>query len=441
MRLQVAGIGIVVAALAAIGCSDRNQPLPAAPRLQAAVSTSDAFTCDFKSLSNLATHYFGSAEAKVVRGLISQMQTAGAFTTAAQDNGFEVMKHIASNIKAGNSDVADASNLTNGLLVCMYDPNTPSGKAALPASFSDTVPAFEDFSVATNPADSGAYDVRGGTSDLTDAVLSRPASGPFSGVSPCSASTCTIAPNTWTGILNANASPKRILVYGEPDLLSSDIYEWRIVPRNTTFSPAALVGFCIPAAAATTSLIHENADLLPFVEQDFVPPCPSRLAAQSSSSQFASRLARWGIDLFGPKPLSATTYLNPGGLAGSTGSIHSLFGPQEVDTVVLTLSGTMTDVVVGQIFPELDIQVTAAGTSTPVPNVQVTVTAINNNGTPAVLQGTVTQTTDATGFLQFKDLSETKTGSYTLVFSGNVGGRGAIAVPQVTSNRFNVRPQ
>ena len=52
----------------------------------------------------------------------------------------------------------------------------------------------------------------------------------------------------------------------------------------------------------------------------------------------------------------------------------------------------------------------------------------------------MSQTTDATGFLQFKDLYETKTGGYTLVFSGSVGGRGAIVVPPVTTNRFNVRP-
>src|SRR5512144_1151038 len=77
MRLQVPGIGIIVVALAAIGCSDRNQPLPAAPRMQANDPVSTAPTCNFKSLSQLATRYFNAADAKAVRGIITKMQDSG----------------------------------------------------------------------------------------------------------------------------------------------------------------------------------------------------------------------------------------------------------------------------------------------------------------------------------------------------------------------------
>lgn len=435
MRLQVAGIGIIVAALAAIGCSDRNQSLPAAPRMQAAASTSSPFTCNFNSLSNLATHYFGSAEAKTVRGLISLMQSSPAFGATADSLGFEVMKHIASNIKAGNSDAVDASNLTNGLLVCMYDPTTATGKAALPASFSATVPAFEDFSVATNPADSGAYDVRGGGTDAAGAVFSRPLSGSFSGVSPCANFLqCT---NNWPAMLSGN-TPVRLFVYGEPGVLPNT-YEWRVVPRSTQFSTAAIVAVCLDAGTNGTSLIHENEVLLPFADAPFLQTC-SGLAMQSWSSQFASRLARWGIDLFGPKPLSATTYLNPGGLAGSTGSIHSLFGPQVVQSVTLSFTVQPHDASVNADIGPVTVKAVAVGTSTPVPNVFIQLSTLNNNGTPASLTGTTTGTTDSTGTVTIDGFFQSKTGGYLLVASGSVNGRAQISVPAVMSARFNIRP-
>jgi len=427
MRFKVTGIGVVVVALAGIACSDRIQPVPAAPLMQAAAPPSGPLTCDFKSLSQLATHYFGGSEAKAMRDLISQMQAAGAFSVTAKDRGFDVMAHIAANVKAGNTDVADASSLTNGLLVCMF-----SDPADLPATFP------EDFTIATDPADSGGYDVRGGTSDLTDAVLSRPFGGSFSGVAPCATITCT-SPNTWTGILSSNLPPKRVLVYGEPGLLPNT-YEWRVVPRSAAFSPPAIVAVCLDAGGNGTSLIHENESLLPFVDAVFLPTC-SGLVMQSWSSQFASRMARWGMALLGPPSLSATTFLNPGGLAGSTGGIHSVFGPQVVASVTLTFTVQPTDVTVNQIItPPVVVLVTAAGTTTPVPNVQITLSAVNNNGTPAILQGTLTKTTDATGTVTFNDLLETKTGAYTLVASGTVNGRPAIGVPLTTSIRFNVRP-
>jgi hypothetical protein len=421
MRLRVTGLGVVVVALAAIGCSDRIQPIPGGPRMQAAAPPSGPLTCDFKALSQLATRYFSGPEAKAVRDLISQMQTAGAFSLTAKSLGFDAMAHIAANVKAGNTDVADASSLTNGLLVCMF-----SSTADLPTTFP------EDFTIATNPADSGGYEVRGGTADLTGPVLSRPLTAPFSGVGPSGS-------NTWPGILSGNPAPARVLVYGEPGPLPLT-YEWRVVPRSTEFSPPAIVGVCLDANSNATSLMTESSVLLPFADAAFLPPC-SGIAMQSWSSQFASRMARWGIGLFGPRALSATTYLNPGGLAGSTGGIHSLFGPQVVQTVTLTFTVQPTDVTVTQpITPPVVVSATAVGTTTPVPNVTITLVAVNNNGTPALLSGTLTKTTDASGTVTFDDLSESKTGAYTLVASGAVNGRPAIGVPQVTSNRFNVRP-
>jgi hypothetical protein len=83
--------------------------------------------------------------------------------------------------------------------------------------------------------------------------------------------------------------------------------------------------------------------------------------------------------------------------------------------------------------------VTAFGIDS-VPNVSITLSAVNNNGTPAFLGGTLTRTTGADGKATFDDLFETKTGGYVLVATGTVNGRTAIVVPATTSTRFNVRP-
>jgi hypothetical protein len=353
------------------------------------------------------------------------MQDAGAGTTTAQDRGFDVMTHIAANVNAGNTDVADASALTNGLLACMF-----TNAADLPETFP------EDFSIPTNPALHGGYAVRGGaTVPLSAPVFSRPVLAPFSGVAPSGL-------HTWAEILAGNPAPNRVLVYGMPGS-QPQTYEWRVVPRSAAFSPPAVVGLCIDANVSTTSLVHEeHIGLLPFVDAAFLNPATcSPFAAQSWSMQVASRIARWGIDFLGPRPLSASGLMNPGGLGGSTGGIRSEFGPQAVASVTLTFVVQPSDVRVNQVItPPVVVRATAVGTNTPVPNVIISLAAIDNNGVPAVLQGTLTGTTDATGTVTFSDLSETKTGGYRLTATGSVIGRPGIAVPAVSSTRFNVRP-
>jgi hypothetical protein len=425
MSVRLNGVAVAIIALAAVGCGERNQTLPPGPSMQASAPVTTGLTCDFKSLNQLATHYFGGTEAKAVRDVIAAMQTAGGTTATGRDRGFDVMTHIASNVNAGNSDVADAGALTNGLLVCMY-----TSADELPRNFP------EDFSVAVNPALHGGYAVRGSSVDpLTDPVLSRPFSAPFSGVA-------TPGTTTWPDMLSANPQPHRLLVYGMPGSFSTT-YDWRVVPRNSTFSPKAIVGVCIDPNTNATSLLHEeHTGLLPFVEAGFLNPatCGS-LASRSFLSDLASRVGRWGVDLFGPRSLSATTLMGNGGLGGSTGGIGSEFGPQLVSTVTLTFTAQPTDVTVNQIItPPVVVQATDAATGDPVPNVVITLTSVNNNGTPAQLLGTLTGTTDATGTVTFVDLSETKTGAYTLVANGGVVGRPAIGVPAGTSVRFNVRP-
>jgi hypothetical protein len=431
MRLHLAGVAAAAAAVSLIACSDNNQQLPPGPRMQTTAPSSGGLTCSFKSLNQLATHYFGGPEAKVVRDILSAMQTAGAFTAEAQDSGFSVMSHIAANIKAGNTDVADASDLTNGLIACMYD-----SKADLPLTFP------EDFSIPTNPALDGAYEVRGGAADPDTAVVfSRPLSAPFSGIAPPGPTHCVGCQDesTWPEML----SGRRALVYGFPGS-RPQTYDWRIVPRSAAFTPAAVVGVCVNPFTDATSLVHEeNVGLLPFVNalfMDLSTCSPVAAAPPSGPLQFARATLRWGADLFLPRPLSATSSVFVDGLGGTAGGVHSEFGPEVADTVILAFVVQPKDVRVNQTNDTVVVRATNKATGSTVANVTISLTAVNNNGQPAGLQGDTTQATDYSGLATFTEWSETKTGGYVLIATGSVGDRPAIVVQPATSARFNVRP-
>jgi hypothetical protein len=425
MTMSLSALIAVVAA-----CQEQQAPLRPGPEMR--VVAPSGTTCDFKSVSQLATHYFPGPEAKIVRNIISAMQSAGAYTTPAQDSGFSVMAHIASNVTAGNTDVSDASSLTNGLLACMY-----SDTAALPATFP------EDFTVATNPGLHGAYAVRGGPADADSVVFNRPFGSPFSGVGPDSVS----AAAPWAPMLSGDPAPRRILVYGMPGSTSLT-YDWRVVPRNTVFSPPAVVAVCLDpdVSGSETSLLHEeHVGLLPFVHAQwlYLTTCSPTSAARTAAGplELARGAVHWGMQLFSPAALSATDAPIVDGLGGTTGGIRSEFGAQAADTVSLAFVVQPSDALVNQIItPPVVVRATNASTGATVANVAITLTAVNNNGTPAQLIGDTTEVTDASGVATFTDLSETKTGGYVLVASGTVGGRPAIFVLQATSARFNVRP-
>lgn len=413
--------GLAIVALAGVAACDRAQPTASTePAVAAAAVTS---TCSFRTLQRLATRYFGGQEASDVRSLLRAMEAAGPTTAIGRSLGFDVMVHVASNVKAGNRDPADASSLTNNLLACMY-----ADEADLPLTFP------EDFGVATDPAQPGGYEVRGGPMDLQGPVLSRPLSASFSGVAP-------VGTNTWAEVLDGNPAPARVLFYGKPGP-EPQTYDWKVVPRQTAFSPPVMVGLCIDADVAATSMVREEGvGLLPFVEVPFLDlnSC-SAGAAEGTSVRLLNRLTHWGAGVLWPRSLSARVVVFAG-LGGSTGGIGSVFGQEQVDSVTLSFVVQPTDATVNQVItPAVVVRATVAGTATPVPSVAVTLAAQENFGNGADLQGTLTQSTDATGSATFADLSETKVGGYVLMATGVVSGRQAILVSMVRSVRFNVRP-
>lgn len=415
---------LVLLAAALAACGEARSPVTpgVTSRMSAAplaARPGGGVTCNFTSVNKLVTRYFSGGEAKAVKAIVTSMQGAGIGTPAAQGFGFDVMVHIANNVKAGNPDAGDASSLTNGLLACMY-----TSAADLPLNFP------EDFTVATDPAQHGAYEVRGGATDSTGPAVNRPLTAPFSGVNPMSGS--------WTDLLAGNPAPARMLLYGRPGSTSTS-YDWKVVPRSASFAGAgAMVGVCVDATTNSTDLLHEeNVGLLPFQDAAFLDPASCSPIAAVPQPGLLRRLASAVGSFFVPAPL----YGNPGGLAGSTSGIHSEFGPQTVDSAVATFVGQPSDVQAGAIItPPVQVLITAQGSTSPIPNTAVTLTAVNNNGTPALLSGTLTQVTDANGIATFADLSQAKTGGYILVASGTVNGRPSIAVISGSSARFNVSP-
>ncbi len=416
MRRWAFGAALAMIGAGVVACGERQAASPAGPVADVtALTTLPA--CDFNAMNPMVSQYFSSGQAKTVRDLIDAMAAAGAGTAAARDRGFDVMAIIAANAQAGTGGSVQAgSDLMNELTKCMF-----TDAAEFPVTFP------EDYTVALTTSLAGALGVRGGATDPTvDPVTSRDL---FSGVAPP-------VGVTWATMLSGNPAPSRLLLYGRPSAIAQH-YDWKVLPRNTTFSPNAIVGVCVDVNAATTSMLNEeHVGILTFADAYFLNP--------ATCSSFSFKSASWGerlAYLFLPKALSASA-VNPGGIGGSTGGIGSDFGLNNVPAV--TLSFTVqppATVTVGEPFT-VQVRATDAATGTTVGGVRISIIANNNNGVPKGLLGTTTQTTSNSGVVTFTDLSFSpgSTGGYRLLASGSVTGRDAISVSPVTSTKVNAKP-
>lgn len=419
MRSWMIGGAVVVMGVAWAACSDPHNALPVAPPPSASMNAAaKSPSCDLSGTNALISRYFGSDEAKVIRGLIDAIAAAGAGTVAAKDRGFDVIAHIAANAQAGTGgDAASASTLINSVTACMF-----TSAAELPATFP------EDYTIAITTNQAGGLGVRGGQSDPVDPVLSR---DNFSGVAP--------QPGvTWAQMLGGNAAPARLVVYGRPGTPGQS-YDWKVLPRNAAFSPAAIVGLCVDPAVATTSMLHEeHIGVLTFSEAYFLDPATcGNVSSWHGMSAWAKHLA----EVLLPKPLAAATAVR-GGIGGSTGGIGSDFSVNVVANVNLTFTvQPPATVTVGQTF-RAQLRATDPVTGATVGGVQVSIIAVNNNGVPKTLLGTLTQTTDNSGLATFGDLQfdPSSTGGFRLVVGGKVNGRDAIVVGQATSTKVNSKP-
>jgi hypothetical protein len=455
-RMSLAALSILALVVACGDPQDRSSTqtdAPVAPSFASnAPPNSFSTKCSFTTASQLAGSYFTNNDTvKVVRTLITSMKTAGAGTTAAANTGFDVLTHVSANI-AADPDFTTGSSFVNEIIKCMFtDPN------AWPASYTAPTPGPEDFTIALDATRNGAFGVRGGPSDSTSPVLAR--LGAYSGVAPAD----TLS---WPAILAGNTVP-RVLLYGRPSVAQPGIdpntfYNWRAVARNTVFNPAVIVGVCIDASSndfgGTKAVVRKQdqagTSFLPFVDAPWLTPgsCTGPVSLQQGfMGTLAQGIFNLGTSFLGPKPLSASRMMNPGGLAGATGGIHTDYGPDEVDSVFLSFVTQPHDAKVCSVPAGSGcsgnqtispVTVIAKWHGFPVGGVQITVVPVNNNGTPAEMRGDSTLITGEDGTVTYTDLGLTKTGGYALLTNAElVESRSAqIVIPHVASTKFNIRP-
>jgi hypothetical protein len=460
MRFHVARFGVAVAALAAVACGDQQDrpaqsEAPLAPVFAAQGGTTFSTKCSFTTASQLAGSYFTNNDTtKLVRSLITSMKSAGAGTATARNLGFDVFVHVSTNV-AANPDAVTGSAFVNEIIKCMF-----TDASAWPASYTATAPGPEDFTVALDAAQNGAFQVRGGLTDSPDAVRAR--LDGYSAVAPPSGF-------LWSTVLSGNPLPSRVLLYGRPSVAQVGVdpntfYNWRVVARNTVFTPAVLVGVCVDPntnpygndKAVVRRQDNAGISFLPFADAYFMTPgsnCDEHqvVSIMSPLGQMAAGFMKLGSTLFGARPLQASGLLNPGGLAGATGGIHTDYGPDFVDSVFLSFvvqphdakvctaaigsgcTGTRT------ISP---VTVLATWRGFPVGGVQITVVPVNNNGTPAEMRGDSTLVTGEDGTVTYTNLGLTKTGGYALLTNAELVEQrsAAIVIPHITSTKFNIRP-
>ena len=415
-RWMISGVVLGVS-VALTACAERSKNAPSGP--VASVTTLTTLpACDLSGTNPLLAHYFGSGDAKTARTLLDQISAAGAGSLTARDRGFDLIALIAANAQAGTGgDAASASDLINAVTPCMF--------TSL-AEFPETYP--EDYTIAVTTAAAGGLGVRGGSADPTTPVISR---GGFSGVGPQLG-------GTWAAMLAGNPAPARLVLYGRPGSTPQS-YDWKVLPRNVTFSPPALVGVCVDPNTATTSMLHEeHVGLLAFGEAYFLDPttCGS-LSARAGLSYWTHQLAA----VFLPRPLAASVATKVG-VGGSTGGIGSEFSANVVPNVSVTFTvQPPATVTVGQTF-SVQVRVTDPTTGANVGGVQVSIIAVNNNGVPKELLGAAPQTTGNNGLATFNGLSfgPGSTGGFRLVVGGGVLGRPSISVGQATSDKVNSKP-
>lgn len=460
MRFHVARFGVAVAALAAVACGDQQDrqaqsEAPLAPVFAAHGTTTFSTKCSFTTASQLGGSYFTNNDTtKLVRSLISSMKSAGAGTTTARDLGFDVLVHVSTNV-AVNPDEVTGSAFVNEIIKCMF-----SDPSEWPATYSAATPGPEDFTVALDASQNGAFGVRGGITDDPGALYAR--LDKYSAVAPPSG-------DSWSDVLSGNPLPKRVLFYGRPSLAQVGVdpntfYNWKVVARNTTFTPAVLVGLCVNKdlndfgndKAVVRRQDTDAISFLPFADGYFLNPgvdCTVHSLADvlSPFGRLAAGFVGIGTTLFGARPLHASGLLNPGGLAGSTGGIHTDYGPDFVDSVFLSFVQQPHDAKVCTVAAGSGctgnqtispVKILATWRGFPVGGVRIAVVPVNNNGTPAEMRGDSTLVTGEDGTVTYTNLGLTKPGGYALLTNAELVEQRSteIVIPHVTSIKFNIRP-
>jgi hypothetical protein len=430
--------------------------------------------CDTKDLSSAARDFFPRDFDRRAKDLISELGDACPDLSLTTDLAFDIMALM--ELALGGASELDASagaSLANGLLPFMEfnsencevseDPEAPEVPVCVE-------PYFE-VDVLLALSERGAFAVRGGTGDLTDAVVSRDADEPELGTD--NEPVWGVTPSQknedddpdWLGVLGVRA-----LVFGHPKAIvggcdpstadcpaTNEHYSWNTLPDVDGFRAQMIVGVCaeINNGGFNTRLrMRRNFTALENAGDTF-DACVAFLPAPVTAS-LTERFLRF----LSPRPQSLVAFARTG--PGGNASDFSDFTPLNAVSEATLVIKMVPDAVVGE---PIAIDVTALTVNgTPLEHVEVEIVPMDNNGSWIVdysLGGTETcpppDATDATdapdatdcryteeegGIAEF-NLTLDKTGGYRICASVRVrddGDLGFTFPAEVCSNGFNVRP-
>ncbi len=405
MTRPLLGFAAAIAlALLAGACDDVPPSAPQdAPSFGKATSP---FECTFTgnpSLSNAANAYFTTtADRKKANDLIAEMQTGftAASYTGARDKGFDLLSLTGAVSRAGTGgSTANGAGLARQTVQCMF--NILGVDATAFAGWDDPYNDQFDFATALGAtANGGAFFVRGvntdpllGTVDPETAPVvgndvdlipegGTPTEGNISGIAP---------PGTlkWQEILS-----NRVLIYGEP---VTNGYDWKLIPRSTTYDPSATVGLCpaASAAAGTTAdmVLQENVGFLGFVDASGIcttPPPFALLGSPIGSFAMVRGLTRFVGELLAPAPLQASMVaLTIGG--SKSGAKGDKFTLKLLQKAELRFTNTFPKTLffsTGRVDIVVEVAEPLTNFGVPVGGVDVTLSVTNNNGFTEVGQVT-----------------------------------------------------
>jgi hypothetical protein len=485
--------GLAAAVAVVVFASACDEAPPSAPQdgpsLGRAPSPNACLFTGNPSLSNSAGSYFlTNDDRKAANDLIALMQDGFAATgpAGARDAGYSLLALAGAASRdasrAGSIDVGEG--MVKQAVNCMYNTNNATDFAGWPDD------GQYDFSAALDAPHGGAFFVRGGTGDPGTApavgniaslnTTSDPAGGNVSAIAPPSSPSQL----TWPGILGNT----RTLVYGEP---VTDGFDWKLIGRNTPFSPFAVVALCQAVHPGTefadADVVHqESVGTIGFKESDALCGTPPPFALggwRQGTFALAGRLLDFTNRLLSPEPLHASAAVGTLTIGGSASgakadeftlenlpTVKLKFAPQPPANITvtsgrfgLTVNVTTPDLEpAGGITVSLSVvnnngtgtkifEVTPAGLATDYkgcdPNATVT-DPVTHQQVPAVVPpeettlGTVGQngTSQATNAVWSNNLCMTSTGAVMVVATSVADGNPSAGHGSATSNKSNVKP-
>ncbi|HUR94624.1 MAG TPA: hypothetical protein VMY76_08570 [Gemmatimonadales bacterium] len=350
-----------------------------------------------------------------------------------------------------------------------------------------------DFETSLTPGVGGTFYVRGNATDASDVTntdfpspLSYPivardiTDGNLSGIAPPSGK------NWQTTTLNTNGIlSNRVLIYGEA---ATDGYDWKLIPRSTSFTPSATVALCAGLNGGedfndTTVVRQESVGALGFIDGGTICASNASLSMIDGSTgalALLHRVGRVARAMFEPEPLSASVALSTigGSASGAKKDVFSFLVLPKVTLTYLSTGATApilgtlaANVKVNQLFSAVVNVKTPAGE--PAGGVTVTLSAVTNNGTgtgifqvrpgytgtlvcnpanstygPFLSQPSVTTLgtvglngeSQATNAVWSGNLCFSKTGGLSIVATSAGGSSGAAARSTKASAKINVKP-